>query len=166
MTDRATIAHMIAATTPAAERAAWFETLPDVSNQFPWAVGNVATRLGLIVHVIDSELMVCSMPVAGNEQHMGILHGGINAVLGETTGSFAAWVGAPEGWTALGLDIAMHHHRGVGEGRIWCVAERVSATRSFATYRIVIYRGDGVCTSSGTHTCALRPLDQTAASAS
>ncbi|MBD3688702.1 PaaI family thioesterase [Nanchangia anserum] len=159
---RETIDRMTSSCVSDAERGEWFQSLPDRSSEFPWAEGNVATDLGLRIHVIDAERMICSMPVAGNEQHMGILHGGINAVLGETTGSFAAWVGAPEGWTALGLDIAMHHHRGVAEGRIWCVARRVSLTRSFASYQLCVYRDDGVVTSSGQHTCALRPIAATA----
>lgn len=153
---------MLATTCPLLVRSEWLRSLPDRSEEFVWAKGNVATDMGLIVHVIGGELMICSMPVRGNEQHMGILHGGVSALLGETTGSFAAWAGAPEGYTALGLDISMHHHRGVASGRIWCVAKRTSLTRSFASYHLSVFRDDGQCSASGQHTCVMRPKEATA----
>ncbi|MDU0967859.1 MAG: PaaI family thioesterase [Actinomycetaceae bacterium] len=162
MSDLTEVERMLSLETTPAQRAAWLAALPDVTDRSEMAQGNAVRALGLKVHIIGSDVMVCSLPVDGNEQHMGILHGGMHAVLGETTGSFAACHGCEPGWTALGLDISMHHHRGVAEGRVWCLARCVSRTRSFASYQLAVYRDDGKVASTGYHTCALRPVSETA----
>lgn len=99
--------------------------------------------------------VVASMPVAGNLQPVGILHGGANAVLAETVASIAAWEYAGEG-AAVGLDLSCTHHRWVATGTLTAVATPLHEGRSSATYEVVITdeRGRRVC--SARLTCALR----------
>jgi uncharacterized protein (TIGR00369 family) len=48
------------------------------------------------------------MPVEGNTQPLGLVHGGAYVVLAESLGSFAANVAAGEGRFAVGIEIPLH----------------------------------------------------------
>ncbi|MDU5269013.1 MAG: hypothetical protein E6165_05240, partial [Varibaculum cambriense] len=65
----------------------FLRSLPDVSDKCPSAQAQLIEAMGIRFHHLAGDLMVCSMPVEGNRQTLGVLHGGANAVLGETTGS-------------------------------------------------------------------------------
>ena len=56
------------------------------------------------------------MPVEGNTQPYGLLHGGASAVLAETLGSVGAVLHAGEGRIAVGVDLNVTHHRAVTSG--------------------------------------------------
>ncbi len=90
------------------------------------------------------------MPVEGNTQPFGLLHGGASAVLAETVGSVAAnFHAGTMGMVAVGLEISATHHRGVRSGLVTGTAEPVHRGRSTATYQIEIVdeAGKRVCTS-------------------
>jgi uncharacterized protein (TIGR00369 family) len=96
------------------------------------------------------------MPVAGNTQPYGLLHGGASAVLAETIGSICAALHAGPDRIAVGVDLNATHHRAVHEGWVVGVATPLSAGRSAACLEIVVSTEDGrrVCTSR--LTCMLR----------
>lgn len=129
-------------------------SLPDVSDKCPSAKAQLIEVMGIRFHHLGADLMVCSMPVEGNRQTLGVLHGGANAVLGETTGSLAANYLAPEGKHAVGSNIFVTHHRPAVAGRVYCVATLAQSGRTLATYFLKIFSEDGKLTASGTHTCA------------
>ena len=75
-------------------------------------------KLGIEIIRASAEEVVGSMPVAGNTQPAGLLHGGATAVLVEGLASLAAWLHAqPEG-VAVGVDLNVTHLRPVTSGRI------------------------------------------------
>lgn len=96
------------------------------------------------------------MPVRGNTQPYGLLHGGASVVLAETLGSVAAGLHAGPDRVAVGIEINATHHRAARSGRVHGVATPISRGRSLACYEIVIVDDEGhrVCTSR--LTCALR----------
>ena len=51
---------------------------------------DLADRMGIVLKELSAEKAVATMPVSGNTQPLGVLHGGAHAVLGESLGSFAA----------------------------------------------------------------------------
>lgn len=116
----------------------------------------MAERMGMDLVEVGAHRTVATMPVSGNTQPYGLLHGGASAALAETVGSVAAAQHAGPGRIAVGIDLSVTHHRAVREGTITAVATPLSLGRSIASYDIVI-RDDGgrrVCT--GRLTCALR----------
>ncbi len=139
-------------TTPE-KRANFFSTLPVLEVVEDFLQYNCALQKGFQVHVKGGQIMICSIPVAGNAQHMGFMHGGMNAFLGETTGSVAAVLAAPVGKIALGADIFVRHHRPATEGRVYCVATQVNQSNSMANYNLHFYRHDGKLSASGSHNC-------------
>ena len=103
------------------------------------------------------ERLVARMPVAGNTQPFGLLHGGASVVLAETLGSVGAVLHAGEGRIAVGLDINATHHRAARSGFVTGTATALSLGRTLAAYEVVITDDDGnrVCTSR--ITCLIRP---------
>jgi 1,4-dihydroxy-2-naphthoyl-CoA hydrolase len=115
-------------------------------------------RMGVTLVEASPERAVGTMPVEGNTQPMGLLHGGASCVLAETLGSVAATLHAMEvidGY-AVGLEISATHHRSVSAGTVTGVATAIHRGRTVATYEIVITdeAGRRVCTAR--LTCALR----------
>ncbi len=104
----------------------------------------------------SAERVVARMPVEGNTQPYGLLHGGASCVLAETIGSTGAALHAGEGRIAVGIEINATHHRSATSGYVTGVATRLHGGRSLATYDIEITdeQGRRVCTSR--LTCMLR----------
>jgi 1,4-dihydroxy-2-naphthoyl-CoA hydrolase len=120
--------------------------------------GTLAERMGIVIVEASPTRVVGTMPVEGNTQPYGLLHGGASCVLAETLGSVGAAMHAMEkhGGITVGVDINATHHKGVRSGIVTGVATPVHRGGSLATYDIVITDegGDRVC--SARLTCMLR----------
>ncbi|QIZ36901.1 hotdog fold thioesterase [Saccharopolyspora sp. ASAGF58] len=113
-------------------------------------------RMGIEIVEWDPDRVVATMPVAGNRQPYGLLHGGANAVLAETLGSIAAALHAGADRIAVGLELSCTHHRAATEGVVTGVATPVHRGRSTATFDIVITDEKDRRTCSARLTCVLR----------
>lgn len=113
-------------------------------------------RMGIEITEATAERVVGRMPVEGNTQPYGLLHGGASCVLAETLGSTGAAIHAGSGRSAVGIEINATHHRSATSGYVTGVAVRVHGGRTIATYEIEITdeQGSRVCTSR--LTCMLR----------
>jgi len=118
--------------------------------------GTLAERMGIELTEIGQKRLVARMPVEGNTQPYGLLHGGASAVLAETLGSIGAQLSGGPGIQALGIELSCTHHRAVRSGYVTGVAAPIHVGRTVATYEIVISdeHGRRVCTSR--LTCLLR----------
>ncbi|MGV9555953.1 PaaI family thioesterase [Streptomyces sp. NPDC003401] len=124
-----------------------------------FSAGHLGTRMGVQIVEASAERVVATMPVEGNTQPYGLLHGGASAVLAETLGSVGAMLHGGSSKIAVGVDLNCTHHRGVRSGLVTGVATPVHRGRSTATYEIVISdeAGKRVCTAR--LTCLLRDLN-------
>src|ERR1700761_4289966 len=120
--------------------------------------GKLGERMGIRILEASPERVVGTMPVEGNTQPLGLLHGGASCVLAETLGSVGAvlhgqTVDRPFG---VGVDINATHHKGARSGLVTGVATPVHRGRTMATYEVVITdeTGERVCTAR--ITCLLR----------
>jgi 1,4-dihydroxy-2-naphthoyl-CoA hydrolase len=120
------------------------------------AEGTLAGRMGITIVSASGSRVVATMPVAGNTQPQGLLHGGASCVLAETVGSLGAFLHAGPGRTVVGIEISATHHRGVRDGEVTAVATLAHGGRTLATYDIVVTDAGGhrVCTSR--LTCLIR----------
>jgi uncharacterized protein (TIGR00369 family) len=118
--------------------------------------GTLIGRMGIEFVEIGRDRLVATMPVEGNTQPFGLLHGGASVVLAETLGSVGAAICAGEGRVSVGLDINATHHRAARSGLVTGVATLLSAGRTLASYDVVITDADDrrICTSR--ITCLLR----------
>ncbi len=102
------------------------------------------------------ERLVARMPVEGNTQPYGLLHGGASVVLAETLGSLGAALHAGPTRIAVGLDINATHHRAARSGFVTATATALSLGNTLASYEVVITddQDKRVCTCR--ITCLLR----------
>jgi 1,4-dihydroxy-2-naphthoyl-CoA hydrolase len=127
------------------------------------ALGELNTRMGIRIVDWTPERMVATMPVAGNRQPYGLLHGGASCVLAETLGSTAAARNARPGRFPVGVEINASHHRAATSGTVTAVCTPLHVGGSLATFMVEITDEDGrrVCTAR--LTCAYlerRPGDR------
>ena len=118
--------------------------------------GTLGEKMGIEILEVTPERVVARMPVAGNTQPFGLLHGGASVVLAETLGSIGAMMHAGEGRIAVGVDINATHHRAARAGFVTGTATALSLGNTLAAYDVVITDEDGnrVCTSR--ITCLIR----------
>src|SRR5947209_17717894 len=119
--------------------------------------GALAERMGIRVTEASPERVVATMPVEGNTQPYGLLHGGASCVLAETLGSIGSALHAGRvGGYALGLDLNATHHKAVRSGVVTGVATPLKLGGSVCSYEIAITdeAGDRVCTAR--LTCLIR----------
>jgi 1,4-dihydroxy-2-naphthoyl-CoA hydrolase len=113
-------------------------------------------RMGIEITEWDPKRVVATMPVAGNLQAYGLLHGGANATLAETIGSVAAALNAGSDRVALGLELSCTHHRAARSGIVTGVATPMHVGRGTSTFEIVITDDEGRRTCSARLTCVIR----------
>ena len=132
-------------------------SIEDFLAAMPQGMGALNEKLGIELLEISPERVVATMPVEGNTQPYGLLHGGASVALAETLGSVGSALHAWPDKLSVGVDINATHHRSATSGTVTGVATATHLGRSMATYEIVITDGDGrrVCTSR--ITCALLP---------
>lgn len=111
--------------------------------------GTLVERMQIEILEVDAARAVGTMPVAGNTQPHGLLHGGASAVLAETLGSYAAAAHAGPGRVAVGTELSVTHHRSVRAGVVTGTATAIHLGRSTATYEIVVLDPESrrVCTA-------------------
>ncbi|MEU1176104.1 hotdog fold thioesterase [Streptomyces sp. NPDC005820] len=121
-----------------------------------FSAGHLGSRMGVEIVEASADRVVGTMPVEGNTQPYGLLHGGASAVLAETLGSVGSMLHGGSSKIAVGVDLNCTHHRGARSGLVTGVATPVHRGRSTATYEIVISdeAGRRVCTAR--LTCLLR----------
>jgi 1,4-dihydroxy-2-naphthoyl-CoA hydrolase len=122
------------------------------------ARSSLLDRMGIAVLEAAKERVVGTMPVEGNTQPLGVLHGGASCVLAETLGSFGASLHAHEsfGGYAVGVEISATHHRAVRAGTVTAVATPLHLGGTVATYEIVITDDDGKRVCTARLTCMLQ----------
>ena len=98
------------------------------------------------------------MPVHGNTQLVGILHGGAHVVLAETLGSVSAGIHAGPGRMAMGIEINATHSRAVDSGIVTATCDALALGRTLATHEIVVRDEQGRRLSTVRMTNIIRDL--------
>lgn len=116
-------------------------------------------RLGIEYVEATVDRVVARMPVGGNRQVYGMLHGGASCALAEAIGSCAAAIHAGPGRMAVGIELNATHHRRAASGHVTGVATAAHTGRTLVTCEVVITddRGRRVCTARVTSMLLERP---------
>jgi 1,4-dihydroxy-2-naphthoyl-CoA hydrolase len=120
-------------------------------------IGDLGEKMGLELLEISPERVVGTMPVKGNTQPYGLLHGGASVVLAETLGSVGSAMHAHPDGIAVGVDINATHHRSAREGVVTGTATAVHLGRTSTCYEVVIADEDGRRLCTARITCAILP---------
>lgn len=106
-------------------------------------LGTLAPKLGIHFERFEVQRVEATMPVQGNTQVVGLLHGGASAALAETLGSLAAALHAAGRLNPVGVDLNITHHRGARSGVVRGICTPVHLGRTTTTHEIVIEDEDG-----------------------
>jgi uncharacterized protein (TIGR00369 family) len=119
-------------------------------------LGALPDHMGIELLEVGAQRTVARMPVAGNTQPYGLLHGGASAVLAESIGSIASALHAGPDRIALGLELNCTHHKAVREGHVIGTATPLVRGRTVASYAISITDEAGALVCTARLTCLLR----------
>lgn len=136
------------------------ESIEEYLASLPHGMGGLNEKLGVELVEVSPERIVATMPVEGNTQPYGLLHGGASIALAESLGSIGSAIHAHPDRVAVGVDINATHHRSATSGIVTGTATPAHLGRTSATWEIVVTdeRGKRLCTSR--ITCALVPKER------
>jgi 1,4-dihydroxy-2-naphthoyl-CoA hydrolase len=120
--------------------------------------GALDHKLGIEVLDASAEKVTGRMPVEGNTQVIGLLHGGASAAFAEYLGALgAALHGGPEK-IAVCIESSISHLRGTSGGFVHGTATRQHGGRQLATYLVEITSEDGELIASARMTVKFNEL--------
>jgi 1,4-dihydroxy-2-naphthoyl-CoA hydrolase len=105
--------------------------------------GQLANKMGIEFLELSAEKSVATMPVEGNRQVIGLLHGGAHVVLAESLGSMSSAIHAGPGRIAVGIEINATHSRSITEGIVTATCEALVLGRTLATHNITMRDENG-----------------------
>ncbi|WP_082569718.1 hotdog fold thioesterase [Knoellia sp. Soil729] len=132
------------------------DLMPFVAQMTALNPHSLLQRMGIEITEATPERLVATMPVEGNTQPYGLLHGGASVVLAETLGSVGSAIHAGPERIVVGTDINATHHRAARSGVVTGVATPISLGKTLCSWEVVVSddRGKRVCTSR--ITCLVR----------
>ena len=137
------------------------QQVPDQPKPEPWKIvlGELDEKMGVKILEESAERVVATMPVEGNRQSFGLLHGGASLAFGEAIGSWAAVIHAGPGRSAVGVDVSATHHRSAREGLVTGIATAIHLGRTTTSHEVILYDQDQrrLCTMRITNLILDRP---------
>ena len=133
-------------------------TVPGVTSAPPdWlppsARSPLDDKLGITIVDYDPKRLVATMPVEGNQQPFGLLHGGATCALMETIGSWAGALHAGPDKQVVGIELNASYLRGATSGVVTAVCTPVRRGRTLSTFLIQVTDEEGRPTATGRLTC-------------
>ena len=117
--------------------------------------GVLGIKMGIEIIEASPQRLVATMPVEGNTQPFGLLHGGASVVLAETLGSIGTALHAGPTRMSVGVDINATHHKSATSGVVTAVATALSLGKTLCSYDIVITNDQGERTCTARITCLI-----------
>jgi len=117
--------------------------------------GALDQKMGIKILEAEQGRLVGTMPVEGNTQPMGLLHGGANVVLAESLGSIGTSLHAGPNRKIVGVDINATHHKSATTGLVTGVATAISLGKTLCSWEIVITNEAGERTCTARITCLI-----------
>ena len=118
-------------------------------------IGALDKKMGIEIIEASPERLVGTMPVEGNTQPIGLLHGGANVVLAESQGSIGTQLHAGADRKIVGIDINATHHKSATSGVVTAVATAISLGKTICSYQVEITNDKGERTCSARITCLI-----------
>ncbi len=117
--------------------------------------GTLDKKMGIEIIEASPERLVGTMPVEGNTQPFGLLHGGANVVLAESLGSVGTHLHAGPTRRIVGIEISASHHKSASSGIVTGVATAVTLGKTLCTYNVEITNDKGEKTCTARITCLI-----------
>lgn len=117
--------------------------------------GALAEKMGIEILEVSPQRLVATMPVEGNTQPIGLLHGGASVVLAESLGSIGTQLHAGPTRKIVGVDINATHHKSATSGLVTGVATAISLGKTLCCYQVEITNDKGERTCTARITCLI-----------
>ena len=117
--------------------------------------GELAQKMGIEIVEVSPHKLVAKMPVVGNRQPIGLLHGGASVVLAETLGSVGTQLHAGPNRKIVGVDINATHHKSATSGIVTGTATALSLGKTLCCYQVEIVNENGERTCTARITCLI-----------
>jgi len=117
--------------------------------------GTLDKKMGIEIIEASPQRLVGTMPVEGNTQPFGLLHGGANVVLAESLGSVGTHLHAGPTRRIVGIEISASHHKSATSGVVTAVATAVALGKTLCTYNVEITNDKGERTCTARITCLI-----------
>ncbi len=117
--------------------------------------GTLDKKMGIEIIEASPQRLVGTMPVEGNQQPFGLLHGGANVVLAESLGSVGTHLHAGPTRRIVGIEISASHHKSATSGVVTGVATAVTLGKTLCTYNVEITNDKGEKTCTARITCLI-----------
>lgn len=117
--------------------------------------GALDQKMGIEIIEASPQRLVGTMPVEGNTQPLGLLHGGANVVLAESLGSIGTQLHAGPNRRIVGVDINATHHKSATSGIVTGVATAVTLGKTLCCYNVEITNEKGERTCTARITCLI-----------
>ncbi|MEI6038968.1 MAG: PaaI family thioesterase [Actinomycetes bacterium] len=117
--------------------------------------GALGKKMGIELLEASPQRLVATMPVEGNTQPLGLLHGGANVVLAESLGSIGTALHAGPEKRIVGVDVSATHHKSATSGLVTGVATAISLGKTLCCYEVVITNDNGERTCTARITCLI-----------
>ena len=118
-------------------------------------ISGLDKKMGIEIIEASPKRLVATMPVEGNTQPIGLLHGGANVVLAETLGSVGTQLHAGSERKIVGIDVSATHHKSATSGIVTAVATAITLGKTLCCYEIVITNDKGERTCTARITCLI-----------
>jgi uncharacterized protein (TIGR00369 family) len=102
------------------------------------SLGPLADKMGIKLLELSAERSVATMPVEGNTQPIGLVHGGAYVVLGESLGSTSANVHAHPNGYAVGIEINATHHKSATAGIVTGTCTAIKLGKTLTSHEIKV----------------------------
>jgi 1,4-dihydroxy-2-naphthoyl-CoA hydrolase len=131
----------------------------DMTGEWTIELGELDEKMGVTVLEQSAERVVATMPVEGNRQSFGLLHGGASVAFAEALGSWAAVIHAGPSRTAVGVDINATHHASARSGLVTGTATAIRLGRTMTSHEVVVTDEEGrrLCTARITNLILEKP---------
>ena len=117
--------------------------------------GALDKKMGIVITEASPTRLVATMPVEGNTQPLGLLHGGASVVLAESLGSIGTQLHAGPDRKIVGVDINATHHKSATQGIVTAVATPISLGKTLCCYEVIITNEAGERTCTARITCLI-----------
>ena len=118
-------------------------------------IGALDKKMGIEIIEASPDRLVGTMPVEGNTQPIGLLHGGANVVLAESLGSIGTQLHAGPTRKIVGVDINATHHKSATSGIVTGVATAITLGKTLCSYQVEITNEKGERTCTARITCLI-----------
>jgi uncharacterized protein (TIGR00369 family) len=125
------------------------------------SLGTLIRTIGLEFLQSGPDSVVARIPVEGNTQPYGVLHGGATAALCETVASFGTALAAGPGKLAMGIELNVNHIRAVRRGYVTATGTPLHIGKTTAVWDMKVHDDEGRLIAVSRLTLAIRDASPT-----